>query len=117
MRRQHTVENKEPREQEVSPADVVAFLAKQPQPASIRQIAHGMDLKHAGRRYLPRVIKQLTRSGDIEETYGGRYRVPEEKRPLRPRVAAAPSERRKPAEHLARSPPLRRRTFVRAIRI
>jgi ribonuclease R len=79
MRRQHTVENKEPREQEVSPADVVAFLTKQPQPASIRQIAHGMDLKHAGRRYLPRVIKQLKRSGDIEEIYGGRYRLPEQK--------------------------------------
>ena len=79
MRRQHTIENKEPLERPVSPAEVIAYLTKQPQPASIRQIAHGMDLRHSGRRYLPRVIKQLKRSGDIEEIYGGRFRLPEQK--------------------------------------
>ncbi len=92
MRRQHTVEKKEPRELDVSAAEVIAYLAKQPQAASIRQIAHGMDLKHRGRRFLPRIIKQLKRSGDIEELYGGRYRLPEQKSSGQPtRRVAAPS--------------------------
>jgi len=79
MRRQHTVDKKEPREPEVTPAEVVAYLAKQSGAASIRQIAHGLDLKHRGRRFLPRVVQQLKRRGDIEEIYGGRYRLPEQK--------------------------------------
>src|SRR5713226_5676499 len=60
---------------EVTPEQVTAHLATLAQPASIRQIAHGMDLKHRGRRYLPRVIQQLKRRGDIEEIHGGRYRL------------------------------------------
>jgi len=69
----------DPREEshppEVTPEQVTAHLATLTQPASIRQIAHGMDLKHRGRRYLPRVIQQLKRRGDIEEIHGGRYRL------------------------------------------
>src|SRR5580704_3855999 len=60
---------------EVTPEQVIAHLATLAQPASIRQIAHGMDLKHRGRRYLPRVIQQLKRRGDIEEIHGGRFRL------------------------------------------
>jgi ribonuclease R len=60
---------------EVTPEQVMAHLATLTQPASIRQIAHGMDLKHRGRRYLPRVIQQLERRGEIEEIHGGRYRL------------------------------------------
>jgi ribonuclease R len=60
---------------EVTPEQVIAHLATLSQPASIRQIAHGMDLKHRGRRYLPRVIQQLKRRGEIEEIHGGRYRL------------------------------------------
>ena len=67
---------------------MIAYLGKLPQPASIRQIAHGMELKHSGRRFLPRVIQQLKRRGDIEETYGGRFRLAEQK-PL-----PSPSSRR-----------------------
>ena len=88
MRRQHTTEEKEPRDPEVSAGDVIAYLSKLPQPASIRQIAHGMELKHSGRRFLPRVIQQLKRRGDIEETYGGRFRLAEQK------PAPSPSSRR-----------------------
>ena len=79
MRRRHTTEDKEAREPEVSAGQVLAYLAALPHPASIRQIAHGMELKHRGRRFLPRVIQQMKRSGEIEEIHGGRYRLPEQK--------------------------------------
>jgi ribonuclease R len=77
MRREHTTEDKEPREPDVTGAEVIAYLATLAQPASVRRIAHGMELKHRGRRFLPRVLQQLKRSGDIEEIYGGRYRLAE----------------------------------------
>ena len=75
MRRQHTIENKEPRPAELTREEVVAHLGAQSRPQSIREIAHGMDLKHRGRRYLPRIIQQLKRAGEIEEIHGGRYRL------------------------------------------
>ena len=75
MKRKHTIEDKEARPPEVTREQVIAFLSTLPQPASIRQIAHGMDLKHRGRRFLPRVIQQLKRKGDIEEIHGGLYRL------------------------------------------
>ena len=84
MRRQHTTEETEPREPEVTAGEVIAYLATLPHPASIRQIAHGMELKHSGRRFLPRVIQQLKRRGDIEETYGGRFRLAEQKSAPKP---------------------------------
>jgi ribonuclease R len=54
---------------------VLAHLATLSQPKSLREIAHGMGLKHHGRRFLPRVIRQLAKRGEIEEMYGGRYRL------------------------------------------
>ena len=69
----------EPREEHVKPADVLAHLAGLSKAASIREIAHGMGLKHLGRRFLPRVIRKLTKSGEIEESYGGRYKLPDKK--------------------------------------
>src|SRR3984885_11005649 len=60
----------------LSPELVLAYLATLSQPASIREIAHGMELKHHGRRFLPRVLHRLKKSGDIEETRGGRYKLP-----------------------------------------
>src|ERR1700691_2594839 len=78
MRREHTTEDKEPREPDVTGAEVIAYLSTLAQPASVRRIAHGMELKHRGRRFLPRVLQQLKRSGDIEEIYGGRYRLAEQ---------------------------------------
>jgi ribonuclease R len=74
MKRQHTIEDKEATP-EVSGAEVVAYISTLSQPATIRQIAHGMELKHRGRRFLPRVLKQLRKKGDIEEIYGGRFRM------------------------------------------
>ena len=53
---------------------VAAHLATLSKPASIREIAHGMGLKHHGRRFLPRILQQLERAGEIEES-SGRYRL------------------------------------------
>jgi ribonuclease R len=96
MRREHTIENQPPRDPNVSAAEVVAHLATLTDAVSIRQIAHGMDLNHRGRRYLPRVIKQLKRSGDIEEIYGGRYRLSEQGTSLRPSSRLTAAERTPP---------------------
>jgi ribonuclease R len=69
----------EPREaiiaDEVTPELVLAHLATLSQPASIRHIAHGMGLKHRGRRYLPRVLQKLKKHGAVEQTQGGRFRL------------------------------------------
>jgi ribonuclease R len=75
MRRQHTVKDQEPRPVEVSRQQVVTHLTAHSKPASIREIAHGMELKHRGRRFLPRIIQQLKKAGEIEEIHGGRYRL------------------------------------------
>ncbi|MGA2901718.1 MAG: hypothetical protein ABSF40_15925, partial [Candidatus Acidiferrales bacterium] len=66
----------ESRPPEVSPELVLAHLATLSEAASIRQIAHGMELKHHGRRFLPRVLHRLKKSGDVEETRGNRYKLP-----------------------------------------
>src|SRR5271170_6746067 len=91
MKRKHTIENKDARPAEVTREQVVAHLTAQTQPASIREIAHGMDLKHRGRRFLPRIIQQLKRAGDIEETYGGRYRLAGTKHAPRAATGRVPS--------------------------
>src|ERR1700722_16253462 len=69
----------EPREatiaDEVTPELVLAHLATLSQPASIRHIAHGMGLKHRGRRFLPRVLQKLKKHGEVEETQGGKFRL------------------------------------------
>jgi len=79
MRRQHTIEPKRPRPPEIEGAQVLAHLATLSQAASIREIAHGMDLKHRGRRFLPRVIQQLKEKGEVEEIHGGRYQLAKRK--------------------------------------
>ena len=69
----------EPREatiaDDVTPDLVLTHLATLSQPASIRHIAHGMGLKHRGRRFLPRVLQKLKKHGEVEETQGGRFRL------------------------------------------
>jgi ribonuclease R len=75
---------------QVARQDVIAYIAALPQPESIRQIAHGMDLRHSGRRFLPRIIKQLKHEGEIEEIHGGRYRLAGTKHAQK-RSHAAPS--------------------------
>ncbi|HXW54121.1 MAG TPA: VacB/RNase II family 3'-5' exoribonuclease [Candidatus Cybelea sp.] len=67
---------------EVTPEQVTALLARISKPASIREIAHGLELKHNGRRYLPRVLRQLSRQGEIRQE-GNRYRLAGSRHPLR----------------------------------
>jgi ribonuclease R len=68
-----------PHSSEVTSDLVTAHLATLSKPASIREIAHGMGLRHNGRRFLPRIIQQLKGRGEIEEIHGGRYRLPGQK--------------------------------------
>jgi ribonuclease R len=78
----------EPREEHVKPGDVLAHLAELSKAASIREIAHGMGLKHRGRRFLPRVIQKLKKRGEIEEIYGGRYKLPDQETNQKPNQKA-----------------------------
>jgi ribonuclease R len=101
----------EPHPEDVTREQVIAHLATLSQPASIREIAHGMGLKHHGRRFLPRVIQQLERNGEIEEIHGGRYCLAGAKQPPRaaPGRPGGAIEVRAPAAaalHRARDPNL-----------
>lgn len=59
----------------VTSEQVITHLATLSKPASIREIASGMELKHRGRRFLPRIIQQLVRAGHIARIGGDRYRL------------------------------------------
>ncbi|HXJ18457.1 MAG TPA: RNB domain-containing ribonuclease [Candidatus Polarisedimenticolia bacterium] len=104
MKRHHPNRHEEPRPQEITHEQVIAHLATLARPASIREIAHGMGLKHHGRRFLPRVIQQLKRNGEIEEIHGGRYRLVGQKQ--LPRAAPGPREggRERPSGTAAAAP-------------
>lgn len=82
-------------EAEVTAEQVITHLATLSKPASIREIAHALGLKHSGRRFLPRVIQQLKRKGEIEEQ-GNRYRLAGRRGSDRPaaatRAQAAPRD-------------------------
>jgi ribonuclease R len=72
----HSDEPREPTiSDEVTPELVLAYLATLSQPSSVRHIAHGMSLKHHGRRFLPRVLQKLKKRGDVEEIHGGRFQL------------------------------------------
>jgi ribonuclease R len=75
MPRRFGIPEKEARPEEVTRDQVLAYAATLVKPASLREIAHGMGLKHRGRRYLPRVLQKLKKAGEIEEVSGGRYRL------------------------------------------
>ena len=70
---------KEPHPSHVTEEQVISYLSSISQPESIRQIAHGMELQHHGRRFLPRIIQYLKSRGDVEEIRGGQYRLAEGK--------------------------------------
>jgi ribonuclease R len=110
----HSIEPREPIQPAVDPDEVVQYLATLSQPASIREIAHGMGLRHTGRRYLPRVLNKLVKRHQVEEVKGGRYRTAGAKQAksektartaqkARERIAAAvaanPSQQRELAAH------------------
>src|SRR5271168_2183371 len=105
----------EPREatvaDDVTPELVLAHLATLSQPASIRHIAHGMGLKHRGRRYLPRVLQKLKKHGEVEETQGGRFRLAGTKHAKKEAAGqAAAAKRVRAANVVAASAPLEQET-------
>ena len=88
-----------PLEIAVVPEEVVAYLATLSQPASIREIAHGMNFNHRGRRYLPRVLNKLVKKQEVEEVKGGRYRIAGAKQAQSDKAArAAKKSRERSAE-------------------
>ena len=91
---------KEPHPSHVTEEQVISYLSSISQPESIRQIAHGMELQHHGRRFLPRIIQYLKSRGDVEEIRGGQYRLAESKNSSRAAAKAkkpAAAESHKPA--------------------
>ncbi len=60
----------EPTEQEV-----IAHLGGATRAASLREIAHALGLRHAGRRGLKKIIAKLLRRHEIEEVQNGRYKL------------------------------------------
>src|SRR5580704_7742625 len=75
--------DKEPNPNHVTEEQVTAYLSSIARPESVRQIAHGMELRHHGRRFLPRIIQHLKSRGDIEEIRGGQYQLAETKHSVR----------------------------------
>jgi ribonuclease R len=72
----HSEEPREPTlSEDVTPELVLAYLSTLSQPSSVRHIAHGMGLKHHGRRFLPRVLSKLKKRGDVEEIHDGRFQL------------------------------------------
>ncbi len=88
--------DKEPNPNHVTEAQVIAYLSTAAGPESVRQIAHGMELRHHGRRFLPRIIQHLKGLGDIEEIRGGQFRLAETKQSIR---AAAKRGKAAATEH------------------
>ncbi len=67
--------------------DVLAHLACARAPASLREIARALELRHEARRALQKAVARLKRRGEIEEVRSGRYRLA---RRGSPQAAGAP---------------------------
>jgi ribonuclease R len=65
---------KKERPPELTESEVLAHLSRAAHPASIREIASGLSLRHDGRRALPKLLLQLLRRGEIEKIRD-RYRL------------------------------------------
>src|SRR4029077_18183068 len=78
----------------LSEEDVLNFLGSAREPASVRDIASGLSLRHAGRRVLASLLSRLKRQRLVEEGRRGHYRLAGDRPHLRaaqksnPRLAA-----------------------------
>ncbi len=68
-----------PHSERLTENEVLEHLATHRQPLSLRQIAEALDLSHAGRRDLNKIMEHLTHAGAIEEISAGHYRLRPEK--------------------------------------
>src|SRR2546425_8242450 len=60
---------------ELTDQEVIAHLARAREPASLREIAHALELRHHGRRALQKIVSRLKRKGEIEEVHSRRFRL------------------------------------------
>src|ERR1700730_3643273 len=98
MKRKRTSRQEGSHPDELTRERIIAYLATLSTPASVREIAHGMGLKHQGRRILPKVLNEIKGRGDVEEIHGGRYGLAGERH-----RRTSPSERAGPAAGRAAS--------------
>jgi len=84
--------------------DVLHFLAGFTRPASPREIAEGLKLRHIGRRALPKILSRLKRRGLVQQARGGRFQLQRETAPKTPE-AAKPPKGRFPERQAAPPPP------------
>jgi ribonuclease R len=80
--------------------DVLNFLGNARYPASVREIASALSLKHAARRALASVLSRLKRHRLVEELRGGQYRLSGTRRESRAatKPTAIPGAQAKPAK-------------------
>ncbi len=64
-----------PRDEALTEDEVLNFLGRARGSASIREIASGLSLRHAGRRALGVLLSRLKRQRLVEELRGGQYRL------------------------------------------
>src|SRR5579863_7417562 len=80
--------------------DILNFLGNARHPASVREIASGLSLRHAARRALASVLSRLKRQRLVEELRGGQYRLagsrPESRTAAK--LTATPDAHTKPAK-------------------
>ena len=76
-------------EPDITETEVLAHIASLTKPATTRQIAHGLNMRHHGRRLLPRMLAKLKSRGEVDELHGLRFRVSaqhrDEQKPKTPR--------------------------------
>jgi hypothetical protein len=66
---------RDPERDEVTPKQLIDFLAKAPRPMTLREIAVAMKLRHRGRRALAKIALRLKRRGEVEELPRSRFRI------------------------------------------
>src|SRR5208282_1975233 len=68
-----------PKSDRLSEVEVLAYLSHHRHAIALRQIAEALDLTHAGRRDLKKIIEHLAQTGAIEESGSGNYRLRRDK--------------------------------------
>ncbi len=79
-----------PRREELSDQEVLAHLGRAREPASLREIASALDLRHHARRELRKIMSNLKRRGEVEEVRSGRFRLAGKKITAPPKPPHAP---------------------------
>jgi ribonuclease R len=74
--------------------EILRLLGARAKPSSAREIAEGLDLRHSGRRALPKILARLKRRGLVRES-GGRFQLRESTPPKHQKEK--PDDRNKPA--------------------